>query len=393
MKAKNIFFFIIILSIAKNSIAKEKVTIVPGAYHTAEYFPLLKGKSLGIVANQTSTIRRVHLVDSLKSSGFKIKRVFAPEHGFRGESGAGEKIANSIDKKTGISIVSLYGNHLEPSTKDLAGINLMIFDIQDVGVRFYTYISTLQYVMEACAKHKIPLIILDRPNPNSFYIDGPVLDKKYSSFVGMQSIPVVYGLTIGEYANMLNGEGWLKDKLKCNLTVIKVKDYFHSYRYQLPIPPSPNLPDMDAVYLYPSLCFFEGTAISVGRGTEKPFRYIGFPDTTGGGFLFTPKSIPGVALHPPYEDTLCRGLDLTKEGMRSTLQKSLQLKWLIQMYSAFPEKEKFFNNFFDKLAGTDELRKQIIENKSEADIKIQWKESVDNYLQIRKKYLLYYDYK
>lgn len=378
---------------AQNSMAKEKESIIPGAYQTTLYFPLLKGKTIGIVANQTSMIRRVHLVDSLKSSGFKIKRVFAPEHGFRGESGAGEKVVNSIDKKTGIPIVSLYGNHLEPNAKDLAGIDLMIFDIQDVGVRFYTYISTLQYVMEACAKHKIPLIILDRPNPNSFYIDGPVLDKKYSSFVGMQSVPVVYGLTIGEYAGMLNGEGWLKKQVKCNLQVIKVRDYFHYYKYKLPIPPSPNLPDMDAVYLYPSLCFFEGTAISVGRGTDKPFRYIGFPDASNGDTSFTPKNIPGVAMHPPYEDTLCRGFDLSNEGMKSTQQKSLQLKWLIQMYSAYPDKEKFFNNFFDKLAGTVELRKQIIENKSETEIKQSWQKSIDNYLQIRKKYLLYYDYK
>ena len=375
------------------SCAKEKDNIIPGAYQTKEYFPLFKGKTLGIVANQTSMIGKVHLVDSLKSSGFKIKCVFAPEHGFRGKNGAGEKINNSIDQRTGIPIISLYGKHLKPDAKDLAGIDILVFDIQDVGVRFYTYISTLQYVMEACAENKIPLILLDRPNPNSFYIDGPVLDKKYSSFVGLQSVPVVYGLTIGEYANMLNGEGWLKNKSNCNLKVIKIKDYFHNNRYQLPIPPSPNLPDMDAVYLYPSICFFEGTLVSLGRGTTKPFRLIGFPTSSDTGFSFTPKNIPGVALNPPYEDTLCFGLDLTGEGSKLAREKRIQLKWLIQLYNLFPDKGKFFNNFFDKLAGTDQLRKQILENKTEIEIKKSWEESINSYLLIRKKYLLYFDFK
>ena len=393
MKAKKMFFFLVIICMAHFSVAKEKVSIVPGVYQTAQYFPLLKGKNLGIVANHTSMIGRMHLVDSLKSSGFNILRVFAPEHGFRGEKGAGEKIDNSIDQRTGIPIVSLYGKHLRPDAKDLAGIDLLIFDIQDVGVRFYTYISTLQYVMEACAEFKIPLIILDRPNPNSYFIDGPVLDKKYSSFVGLQSVPVVYGLTIGEYAGMLNGEGWLRKKVKCNLQVIKIKEYYHNNKYILPIAPSPNLPDMDAVYLYPSICFFEGTSVSLGRGTTKPFRYIGFPDTLSEGFSFIPKSIPGVAVSPPYQDTLCKGMDLSGEGIKVTLERSIQLKWLIKMYADYPDKKKFFNNFFDKLAGSDQLRRQIIENKSEIEIKKTWQESIDSYMQIRKKYLLYYDFK
>ena len=246
--------------------------------------------------------------------------------------------------------------------------------------------------MEACAEHNVRLIILDRPNPNSFYIDGPVLDKKYSSFVGMQPVPVVYGMTIGEYAGMLNGEGWLRKKGKCNLKVIKIRDYFHIYKYQLPVAPSPNLPDMDAVYLYPSICLFEGTSVSLGRGTTKPFRLIGFPDTTTEGISFTPKSIPGVAMNPPYQDTLCRGLDLSGEGKKMAIEMSIQLKWLIQMYSVYPEKGKFFNNFFDKLAGTDQLRQQIIENKSEIEIKKSWQAGIDRFLQIRKKYLLYFDY-
>ena len=393
MKAKKLFFFLMIISATQYSFCKEKVIMVPGANQTNEYFPLLKGKTIGIVANQTSMIGRIHLVDSLKSSGIKIKCVFAPEHGFRGEKGAGEKIINSIDQMTGIPIISLYGSHLKPDAKDLAGIDIIVFDIQDVGVRFYTYISTLQYVMEACAEYKIPLIILDRPNPNSFYIDGPVLDKKYSSFVGLQSVPVVYGLTIGEYAGMLNGEGWLKKKLKCNLKVIKIREYFHSYRYRLPVAPSPNLPDMDAVYLYPSLCFFEGTAVSVGRGTSKPFRLIGFPDNTIEGVSFTPRSIPEVAVNPPYRDTLCKGIDLSGEGKNVAMGFSIQLKWLIQMYSAYPNKKIFFNNFFDKLAGTDQLRKQIIERKTDVEIKKSWVAGIDSFMQIRKKYLLYFDYK
>jgi uncharacterized protein YbbC (DUF1343 family) len=247
--------------------------------------------------------------------------------------------------------------------------------------------------MEACAENKIILIILDRPNPNSFYIDGPILDRKFSSIVGMQPIPVVYGLTMGEYAMMLNGEGWLKDKLKCNIDVIKIKDYFHSYKYQLPVSPSPNLPDMDAIYLYPSVCLFEGTKLSLGRGTTKPFRYIGYPNYSDTGFSFTPKNIPGVAVKPPYQDTLCTGINISGEGRNAATKKSVQLSWLIQMYSKYPKKDKFFNDFFDKLAGTDELRKQIKENKTEEEIKKSWQKGVDDFLQIRKKYLLYFDFK
>ena len=392
MRTKIMFFFLLILFEAGFSLAKDRINIRPGAFQTNEYFPLLKGKTLGVVANQTSMIGSVHLIDSLKSGGFKIKCVFAPEHGFRGEAGAGDKVSNSVDQNTGIPIVSLYGNHLKPDAKDMKGIDIVIFDIQDVGVRFYTYISTLQYVMESCAENKLPLIILDRPNPNSFYIDGPILDTKFTSFVGMQPIPVVYGMTIGEYAMMLNGEGWLKKKAKCNLTVIKVKEYLHFYKYQLPVAPSPNLPDMDAVYLYPSICFFEGTSISLGRGTSKPFRYIGFPDTLSSGISFTPRDIPGIALNPPYEDTLCKGLDLSGEGKKAAMQMSIQLKWLIQMYSVYPDKGKFFNKFFDKLAGTDQLRQQIIKNKSEEEIKKSWGKGIDDFMQIRKKYLLYFDY-
>ncbi len=391
MKAKNLIFFLVVFSTILDTEAKLKNKILPGANQTDAYFPFLKNKVIGIVANQTSVINKTHLVDTLKSSGFNIKCVFAPEHGFRGNKSAGEKLDNSYDSITGIRIVSLYGKHLKPDSNDLKGIDMMVFDIQDVGVRFYTYISTLQYVMEACAENNVPLLLLDRPNPHGFYVDGPVLEKKFTSFVGMQPVPVVYGMTIGEYALMLNGEGWLKDKAKCNLKVIAVGNYYHGSIYQVPIPPSPNLPDMDAIYLYPSVCFFEGTSVSLGRGTNKPFRLIGFPDTASNKVSFKPENIPGVAMEPPYKDTLCVGVDLSGEGANLIKNPGINLKWLLEMYKSFPDKNKFFNSFFDKLAGTTRLRKQISENKTEAEIKKSWQEDLNKFKQIRKKYLLYVD--
>ncbi len=391
MVYKSIILFILLTTVL-SVFAKPKTTVLPGAFQTDMYFPMIKGKTIGIVANQTSFIGRKHLVDSLLSSGFKIKCVFAPEHGFRGNKGAGEEIGNNVDSLTGLPIVSLYGKHLGPDSNNLKGIDLMLFDIQDVGVRFYTYISTLQYVMESCADYNIPLIILDRPNPNGFYIDGPVLETKYTSFVGMQRVPVVYGMTIGEYAQMINGEKWLRQKQKCNLKVIPVRNYFHSTKYRLPIPPSPNLPDLDAIYLYPSICFFEGTAISLGRGTEKPFRLIGYPGNDSGNVAFKPQAILGVAPNPPYRDTLCSGLDLSGEGNRLIVEKKIQLKWLIDIYRFYPDKERFFNNFFDKLAGTSQLRKQIINKKTEAEIRKSWKKGIQKFKEIRKKYLIYVDF-
>jgi uncharacterized protein YbbC (DUF1343 family) len=392
MKIKNFIFFYLFLTAFSSVKGKDHTQIFPGIVQTDLYLPLLKDKSVGVVANQTSVIGRYHLVDSLKGSGVNIKCVFAPEHGFRGEKSAGEKVLNSIDKKTGLKIISLYGKNVAPKESDLNGIDIILFDIQDVGVRFYTYISTLQYIMEACSDKNIQLIILDRPNPHSFYIDGPVLKPEFSSFVGMQSVPVVYAMTIGEYAMMLNGEGWLKGKKKCNLKVIPIKNYTHNSKYQLRIPPSPNLPDMDAVYLYPSICFFEGTHVSLGRGTDKPFRLIGFQNNKKDTVSFTPKEIPGIAVNPPYEDTLCKGIDLSREGKKVILNKSLKLKWLLEMYAAFPDKEKFFNNFFDKLAGTDQLRLQITQNKTEKEIRNSWKGDIDKFKIIRKKYLLYEDF-
>lgn len=383
------FFFLILLN--WNAGLAASPLIIPGSSRTDLYFPQCKGKYIAVIANQTSLIGQTHLVDSLKKSGFKVKVVFAPEHGFRGMSGAGEHVQNSIDKATQIPIVSLYGNHLRPSENDLKGVNLMIFDIQDVGARFYTYISTLQYIMEASAELSIPLIVLDRPNPNGFYVDGPVLEKKFSSFVGMQQIPVVYGMTIGEYAQMLNGEKLLRKKKQCKLTVIPIQNYTQNSLYELPVPPSPNLPDMDAVYLYPSVCFFEGTSVSLGRGTSKPFRLLGYPENESGGISFIPQRIEGAALYPPYRDTVCFGIDISGEGKSIVEEPKIHLKWLLALYASFPDKGKFFNTFFDKLAGNDLLRKQILNNKTEEEIRKSWQPGIDKFKQVRKKYLLYPD--
>ena len=362
-----------------------------GAERMEAYLPLIKGKKIAIVANQTSRIGTTHLVDSLHKLGIKIQCVFAPEHGFRGEQGAGEKISNGVDSKTGIRIISLYGKHLKPTKADLAGTEVILFDIQDVGARFYTYISTLQYVMEACSEQNKLLILLDRPNPNGYYVDGPVLDTAYRSFIGMNSIPVVHGMTIGEYAKMLNGEKWLKRKRACSLKVIKVQGYTHKDLYQLPVRPSPNLPNMTAVYLYPSLCFFEGTRVSLGRGTELPFQCIGYPGYKGGNIEFTPKDLPGIALNPPYKDSLCQGLDLTG-ATRDSVFTRLNLNWLIQFYSSYAEKEGFFIPFFEKLAGTSLLRKQIESGKNVDGIRKSWMQKLVQFKAVRKKYLLYPDF-
>jgi uncharacterized protein YbbC (DUF1343 family) len=393
-----ILLFFVQISIAQegkivmHEVPQEK-KIITGAEQTGQYLPLLANKTVAIVANQTSLINKTHLVDSLASLKIKIKCVFAPEHGFRGDAGAGEEIKNNIDPKTNIPIISLYGNHLKPSKEDLQNVDWVIFDIQDVGARFYTYISTLQYVMEACAENNIPLIILDRPNPNGYYIDGPVMEKKFTSFVGMNPIPIVHGLTVGEYAQMLVGEKWLKDSLPCKLKIIKCINYDHSSFYSLPVNPSPNLPTMTSVYLYPSLCLFEGTIISVGRGTSYPFEVIGYPGFKEGDFSFKPVTIPGVAKNPPYENTECRGFDLREFGEEYVKNyKGLYLFWLKAFYESAPDKTKFFTDFFNKLAGTEELQQQIKDGWSEEKIKESWKPGLNKYKQVRKKYLLYKDF-
>lgn len=372
--------------------AKEK-EIITGAEQTNLYLPLIKNKIIAIVANQTSLIDQTHLVDSLASLKVKIKCVFAPEHGFRGNAGAGEKIKNSVDTKSGIPIISLYGNHLKPTKEDMQSIDYVIFDIQDVGARFYTYIATLQYVMESCAENNIPLIILDRPNPNGYYIDGPVLEKKFRSFVGMNPIPIVHGLTIGEYAQMLLGEKWLKDSALCMIKIIKCLNYDHQSFYELPVKPSPNLPNMSSIYMYPTLCLFEGTIVSVGRGTEFPFQVAGYPDFKEGQFTFKPVNIEGVAKNPPYENEVCKGIDLREFGNDYIKNyRGIYLFWLKAFYDSAPDKSKFFTDFFNKLAGTDQLQDQIKNGWSEDKIKQTWQTSLEKYKHMRKKYLLYKDF-
>lgn len=370
--------------------------LLAGAERFDQYLEKLKGKNVGMVVNQTSLVgtpyKETHLVDSLLKLKISVKKILTPEHGFRGTADAGEKVKSGIDEKTGLPIVSLYGNNKKPTPENLSDLDVLVFDIQDVGARFYTYISTLHYVMEACAENGKELIVLDRPNPNGFYIDGPVLDTTYRSFVGMHPVPVVHGMTIGEYAKMLNGEKWLKNGAQCNLTVIPCANYDHNMLYKVRVKPSPNLPNMTAMYLYPSLCFFEGTPVSVGRGTDKPFQIIGHPDFTGRSFSFTPQSMEG-AKEPPLKDKLCYGIDLsTLQRDYFTKRKSLNLEWLIEFYQKFPNKEKFFTPFFTKLAGTKELQKQIEDGKSEEEIRASWMLELEQFKNVRKKYLLYKDF-
>lgn len=383
-------------------------TIVPGAERMEVYLPLLKGKSVAVYANQTSMIKNTHLVDTLVKRGINVVKIFGPEHGFRGTADAGEEVGNTIDKKTGIKITSLYGDHKKPTAADFEGVDVIVFDIQDVGVRFYTYISSLEYLMEATLENHKPLLILDRPNPNGFYVDGPVLDKKYKSFIGMQSVPVVYGMTIAEYALMLAGEKWLSPKANeintynvstqptvdtpFHIQVIKCKNYDHNSKYILPVMPSPNLKDMQSIYLYPSTCFIEGTVMSEGRGTDKPFLYIGHPDLPKNLFCFIPKPNAGAKSSKCFYQK-CYGWDLsgTIPEVLKKVDGKIQLKYLLDAYKLFPGKDSFFlkNNFISRLAGNDELSKQVKEGKTEAEIKASWEPALSNFKAIRKKYLLY----
>lgn len=366
--------------------------IKPAAERTRQYFNKIAGKRLGVVANQTSLIGNIHLVDSLLSAGMQVVKVFSPEHGFRGQAEAGEHVGNNIDGRTGLPLISLYGDHRKPTPEDLEGIELMLFDLQDVGARFYTYISTLTMVMEACSESKVPMLILDRPNPNGFYIDGPLLDPGFSSFVGMHSIPIVHGMTIAEYARMVNGELWLKDSLLCDLDWVEVSGYNHRKQYTLPVRPSPNLPDMESVYLYPSLCLFEGTIVSVGRGTDKPFTIIGYPGYQNGNFSFTPESREGASLNPVYKGIECSGYNLRDEVPDLMINPGIRLKWLILMYNSYSVRTEFFTSFFNKLAGSEKLRQQIEAGLSEDEIKASWQEDLIKFQKIRHKYLLYHDF-
>lgn len=363
-----------------------------GADQMERYLPLLAGKQIALVANHTSVVGDRHLVDTLLLSGIskdQILKVFAPEHGFRGDRAAGVQIDDGTDPLTGIPVASLYGAHKKPGPEELAGIELMLFDLQDVGARFYTYISTLHYVMEACAENGIPLILLDRPNPNGGYVDGPVLDTAFRSFVGMHPIPVVYGLTIGELAGMINGEGWLSNGARCDITVIPCEGYFHGRFYAMPVSPSPNLSNDHAIQLYPSTCFFEGTVLSEGRGTAMPFEVYGHPELPG-SFSFTPEEIPGVARNPKFDGLTCYGADLRDFTPEKGWNK-IQLQWLLEAYRAFPGKDEFFTSYFETLAGTDKLRTQVEAGWDEERIRASWQGELDQYKLIRKRYLIYDD--
>jgi uncharacterized protein YbbC (DUF1343 family) len=372
--------------------------IKTGAEQTEKYLPLLKGKRVAIVANQTSVIGKNLVVDSLKSLGVNLVKIFGPEHGFRGTASAGAVVADSIDAKTGIPEISLYGKKSKPSKEDLADVDVVIFDIQDVGARYYTYINLLARVMESCADNQKAMIILDRPNPNGFTVDGPILDMKLKSGIGQFPIPITHGMTIGELAQLYNGEGWLENKAKCQVTIIPIANYTHELEYVLPVAPSPNLNTPQSILLYPSLCLFEGTIISQGRGTYFPFSVLGNPDLKGKyEFSFTPKSIKGMAETPLHQDKACYGLDLRKYDT-SEFRKTghINLKWLMEMYQAYPYKEKFFDfrqskqmGNFDKLAGTSLLKEQIIAGKSEKEIRASWEPGLSEFKKLRKKYLLY----
>ena len=362
-----------------------------GAEQTELYLETLRGKRVGIIANQTSLIGNTHLVDTLLSMGVEVTKVFAPEHGFRGEAGAGEHIADGKDPKTGLEVLSLYGKLKKPTPAMLEKTDILLFDIQDVGTRFYTYISTLHYILEAAGENDIEVIILDRPNPNGHYIDGPVLDMKFRSFVGMHPIPIVHGLTIGELTQMILGENWIKKEP--SVQIIPCKGYTHKDYYSLPVRPSPNLPNDRAIALYPSLCWFEGTEVSVGRGTPNPFQIIGFPGCSAGTFTFTPIDIPGIAMDPPFENKPCSGLDLRDASTSQKRFIELELDWLIAMYQASPDKDSFFlaSGFFDKLCGNSGVREMVIAGKSASEIRASWQSDLLTYKSMRIKYLLYPD--
>ena len=414
---KHLFLFFSCCFIIYSIVAQNTSRITPGAERLNVYVPMLKGKRIGIFANQTSMVGNTHLVDTLKKLGVNIKVIFGPEHGFRGNASAGEHIENAPDEKTGIPVVSLYGSKRRPSAEDLKDIDILVFDIQDVGVRFYTYISSLEDYMEAALESSKPLLILDRPNPNGFYVDGPVLDKKYRSFIGMQPVPVVYGMTIGEYAMLIAGERWLSDKANrkydfyrtannsadtpFHFLVIKCVNYTHQSRYILPVRPSPNLPEMQSTYLYPSTCFFEGTALSEGRGTPKPFQVFGHPSLPNNLYAFTPQPNEGAKSSKHY-GKVCYGWDLSGTA-GDVLKKTggkIQLKWLLEAYRLFPDKDSFFlvpksgkpeDYFFTKLAGNTEMMQQIKARKTEAEIRKSWEPALTEFKKIRKKYLMYED--
>jgi len=415
MKQK-VTLIIFLLAISFGSYSQKR--IIPGAERMEEYLPLLKGKKIGLFANQTSMVGNTFLVDTLQKLGINITVIFGPEHGFRGTADAGEKVGNYVDEQTGIPVVSLYGSKHRPSPEDLKDVDILLFDIQDVGVRFYTYITSMQQYMEAAFENNKPLIILDRPNPNGFYVDGPVLDLKYKSGVGMQSIPIVYGMTMGEYARMIAGEKWLTAAANkkyeyyqhakktvdspFHLLIVKNLNYDHNSKYILPIKPSPNLPEIQSIYWYPSTCFFEGTTLSEGRGTDKQFQIFGAPSLPKNLYAFTPHPTEGAKNSKHYGE-VCYGWNLsgTPSEVLKKVDKKVQLKWLMEAYRLFPQKDSFFivpkfgkmeNSFFDKLAGNNDLWQQIKNGTSEKEIRASWQPKLNEFKKIRKKYLLYKDF-
>lgn len=383
------------LSLQTGFAAKRDTAITPADARIDQYLPMLKGKRVALIINQTARVGSTSLLDLLISKQIDVKKIFVPEHGFRGTEDAGAHVDNSKDSLTGLPVISLYGAHKKPTAEDVAGIDILVYDLQDVGVRFYTYISTLEYCMEAAAENKVHIMVLDRPNPNGFYVDGPVLDKSCKSFVGMQPIPIVYGMTVGEYAKMLVGERWVAHASEVQLTVVKCANYDHSSKYKLPVAPSPNLRTMAAVYVYPSLCLFEGSVISVGRGTDLPFQQFGCPELKGKySYSFTPHSGFG-AKSPMYEQKECFGMavGVTDEEALQQVDRKFQLKWLLAAYNAYPEKPKFFTPFFKKLAGGERLEEQIKAGATDTEIRKSWAKDISAFKKIRKKYLLYADFK
>lgn len=372
--------------IAENSVAKAPGEgVVTGAMQLDLLLPKLKAAKVGLVVNHTSLIGSTHLADTLLKQGVNLVKIFAPEHGFRGDAADGQFVNDSIDKKTGIPLLSLHGAHKKPTPAQVADLDIIVFDIQDVGARFYTYISTLHYIMETCAENGKKLIVLDRPNPNGNYVDGPIRKPEFKYFLAMHPIPIVHGLTIGELAQMINGESWLDSGQKCDLTIIKLKNWKHADTYSLPERPSPNLPNDQSIKLYPSLCLFEQTDISVGRGTTMQFQVLGSPALKNMNFQFTPVSMKGISNTPPHENKTCYGIDLRTE----IIERKFDLSYLLTFYKLHPNKEKFFLNYFDNLAGTKDLRQQIIKGVPEAEIRASWEPELSQYKEMRKKYLLY----
>lgn len=387
-----VLVFILFLFMSACNAQREEL-IEPGAYQIKEYLPHIAGKSVGLMVNHASVLNHKNLVDTLLDLDLNIVKIFTPEHGFRGNAEAGSSVSDDSYSEHEIPVISLYGNKQKPTNEDLAAIDMMVFDLQDVGVRFYTYISSLHYIMEACAQNRIPLMVLDRPNPNGHYVAGPVLKEEFRSFVGMHPVPIVYGMTIGEYAQMINGEFWLPDSLQCELRVVQCENYSHSSYYSLPIAPSPNLNNMAAIYLYPSTCLFEGTVVSEGRGTEAPFQLIGHPNYSGRQVSFTPKSVVGASLNPKFNGELCYGIDLRSIPIDSLKNWStIHLEYLLDFYNDLYLGKDFFIEYINLLAGTDIFQKQIIKGIGAEEIQRSWQEELERFKKIRAKYLLYPDF-